>query len=366
MTKIKITNNQLFFLSAGYTCGSSIIVASASIATLAKQDAWISALITAPIGVILIYANCYLMSLYPGKTYVQIIQLVFGKWIGFFISIGFISLALISIPQVTWYLGNFFTTAIMPETPAYVINLLFIISVAIGLLYGLETMARSSEILVYIMSVVFLLSMILVLPNAKIDNLLPILEKGMTPVLKGAYKLSSYATLPFIFMFIIYPVNVYNDKKSRTSLILGHLWGMFLIFIAVIMCILVLGSNITSRSMFPVYLLAKEINIGTILNRLEILITGIWIITLFFRVGIYYYSSAIVISELLKLNDYKKIIIPLGFLSLVFSDIVYPDVFYEIAWDSTVWVAYSTTFGAILPIALLLISIIKKPFIKNT
>lgn len=81
--------------------------------------------------------------------------------------------------------------------------------------------------------------------------------------------------------------------------------------------------------------------------------------------GIYYYSSVILISELLKLTDFKKIIIPLGFLSLVFTDIVYPDVFYEIKWDATVWVAYITTFGVILPIALFLVSLIKKLFIKT-
>lgn len=131
------------------------------------------------------------------------------------------------------------------------------------------------------------------------------------------------------------------------------------------MCILVLGSTITSRSAFPAYLLAKEINIGTVLNRLEIIIIFIWNIALFFRMGIYYYSSVILISELLKLTDFKKIIIPLGFLSLVFTDIVYPDVFYEIKWDATVWVAYITTFGVILPIALLLVSLIKKLFIKT-
>ncbi len=198
MEKIRITNNQLLCLSAIYTCGSSIVVAP-SITSIAKQDAWISALILPSIGVFLIFLNSFLMSLYPGKTYIQIIQIVFGKWIGFLLSIGLLSVALISIPQVTWYVGSFFTTAIMPETPAYVINLLFIISVAIGLLYGLETVARSSEILVYIMSALFLLSMILVLPNAKFDNLLPILEKGIVPILKGAYKLSSYSTLPFIF-----------------------------------------------------------------------------------------------------------------------------------------------------------------------
>lgn len=365
MEKIKITNHQLFSLSVNYTCGSSTIVASASIATLAKQDAWISGLIVPIVGVILIYINCYLMSLYKGKTYIQIIQLVFGKWIGFFISIGLLSVALISIPQVTWYVGDFFTTTIMPETPAYVINLIFIISIAIGLLYGLETMARSAELLVYIMSVMFLLSMIFVLPNAKTDNLFPILENGVIPVSKGVYKLSSYAAFPFIFMFTIYPVNIYNDKKARTSLILGHLWGLFLIFITIIMCILVLGSTITSRSMFPVYLLSKEINLGIILNRLEILITGIWTITLFFRIGIYYYSSLTIISELFDLSNYKKIVIPLGFLSLVFSQVVYPNVAYEIDWDGTVWVVYSTIFAVILPVTLLLISIVKKWLFHN-
>lgn len=365
MEKAKITNHQLFCLTANFTCGSSIIIASASIAKDAKQDAWISALIVPFIGLILLGINFYLTYLYPGKSYVQIIQLVFGKWIGFLLSLFLLSVALLNIPQVTWYIGNFFTTTIMTETPAYVINLLFIISIVIGLLYGLETIARSSEILLYIMSVIFIISMILVLPNAKMNNLLPILENGIAPILKGANNLSSFATFPLIFMFIIYPVNTYNDKKTRTSLVLGYLWGMFLIFIAIIMCIFVLGSTITSRSLFPVYLLAKEINIGTILNRLEILITIIWIITLFYRIVIYFYSLVAIISELLKLSDHKKIIIPLGFLCLILTEIVYPDVVYQINWDEKVWVVYSTAFAVVLPMSILLVSLFKKLFGLN-
>lgn len=362
MDNDKITNHQLFSTMANFVCGTSMIISSAPLAAIAKHDAWISALILPILGVPLILTNFYIMNLYPGKTYMQIIQLVFGKWIGLFVYVNLLFVAFLAAPQVLWYVGDFFTTTFMPETPSYAINLLFIVALTIGLHYGLETLLRSAGFFIYIVSGVFLLSMIFVLPNARIENLQPIFEKGIIPVLKGTHNLASFTTFPLIFMFTIFPLNIYYDKKAKKYMILGYLWGLFLVFISIMMCILVLGSNITASSMFPVYNLVKEINLGVVLNRLEALITGVWVITLFFKVAYYFYSSINGISQLLKLSDHKRIIIPIGFLILLFSGIVYPDAIYEMKWDSIVWVLYISTFGFILPILLLSISIIKKLF----
>lgn len=359
INKTRITNHQLFSLTANYSCGTSIIVVSASLAGIAKQDAWICTILTPLFGLFFVWMYYYLASLYPNKSYVDIICSVFGKWCGSFISAAFVFICLLDVPQITWYVGNFIKTQSLINTPIYAVNTIIIIALVIGALYGIEAIARASEIFVYIVSFMFILSLMLVSPNAKFENLLPVLEKGITPALKGSVLLSSYNTWPLIVLNMIYPLNVSNIKNARKPLFIGYLWGSFIILMYNIMSILVLGSNIAANSAFPTYLLAKEINFGIVFTRMEAIISSSWIITLFFKALLYFYGGIIGISQLLGLKDYRKIVLPLGLISIVLSNIVYPNSIYEAEWDGTTWVLWIGTFAVVLPIVILIISIIK-------
>jgi len=360
MGKARITNHQLFSLEASSTCGSAILVISSSAASIAKQDSWISILLMIVLGLLDIWLICFLWSHYPNMTYAEILKDIYGKWIGsIFISI-FVFFCLVSSSQVLWYVGNFINVQAMPETPEYFINMVFIAAVVIALLYGIEVIVRSYEIFIYLISFLFVVSMIMVLPNAKIDYLLPVFEKGIAPTLKGTFLLSTYIVFPAILLLIIFPVNAANTLKAKISFVKGYLWGGFLLFISIFVSILVLGSTMTENSQFPVYRLAKEINLGTVFTRMEFVVAAVWIITLLSKEILYFYAGIMSLSQLLKLKDHKKIILPLGLIVLTLSGVVYPDVIYQASWDTYVWPAYSLTFFLVLPLTMLVGYYIKK------
>lgn len=359
MDKVRITSHQLIALTANYACGTSIIIVSAGLAGIAKQDAWICAILTPSFGLFFIWMYNYIAVLYPGKSYVDIIYAVFGKIFGSFISAVFVFFCLLDVPQITWYVGNFITTQSLVNTPIYAINTIILIALVMGLLYGIEAIAHASEIFAYVVTFMLILGLMMVSPNAKVENLLPVFEKGVTPVLKGAILLSSYTTWPLIIFNMIYPLNVKNMNGARKSLFIGYLWGSFIIFMCNGMSILVLGSDTAANLAFPTYVLAKEINVGVVFTRMEAIISAAWIITLFFKALLYFYGGVIGISQLLGLKDYKRIVLPLGLIFVVFSNVVYPNSTYEAEWDSTTWVLWIGTFAVVLPIIILIISIIK-------
>ena len=193
------------------------------------------------------------------------------------------------------------------------------------------------------------------IPNIKIENLLPIFEEGVTPALKGVFHLSSYMTWPLIVLLFIYPININDTLKARHSLFFGYLFGAGINFICTTMSIMVLGAAITAKSNYPTYLLAKEIDVGTI-SRIEGIVAGAWILSEFIKTILYYYAGVIGLSQLLGLNDYKRMVLPLSLVMLVVSGIVYPDIAYQSTWDNIIWIPFITTFGAVLPIVLLLVS----------
>ena len=53
----------------------------------AKQDAWISYLLAAILGTLIVFVSSKAALLYPGKTLIEYSKLIFGKWLGILIVI---------------------------------------------------------------------------------------------------------------------------------------------------------------------------------------------------------------------------------------------------------------------------------------
>ena len=364
MNKTQISNHQLFALTANFAIGAAVISLSSSIAELAKQDAWISALITPLVGLPLLWLYFYLGKLYPGKTLIDMIKSAFEKWVGWIISAFFvIFVCFLDAQQVTFYIGKFIKAEYMTETPLYAVNLLLVIGLVIGLLYGLEAIARSAEVFLVLVTVLMAFALLLSLKDINPENLLPIFEEGITPALKGSLVLSSYMTWPCVILLMIYPASTDGTLKTRNSLFLGYLLGAAVNLMCTIITIMVLGSTITAKSDYPTYLAAKEIRVG-IITRIEAIVSFSWIATEFIRTILYFYAGTIGLCQLFKIKNDKRIIIPLGLVILIYSGIVYPDAEYQAKWDSITWVPFIASFGAILPILILIISKIKKRMIS--
>lgn len=364
MNKAKITSHQLFSLSATGSIGGSVFIISSLVANIAKQDAWITAVFMPILGIPVIAMYCFIGSQYPNMTLVGILKKVLGKWLGIIIAIGYMLFYLTTAFRIPWYMGNFITTNAMPETPAYVINLVLIVVIITSLLYGIESIARASEILIYIVLILFFLSIIFVLPNAKIENLQPILENGIVPVLKATVFLTCLTTFSLVTLMMIYPISVTKISDAQKSIFKGYFVSGCVIFITIIVSIMVLGASITSKTQYPTYLLGKEIDMGVIFTRLEFIITAVWIVTQSLIGILFSYAGITVFSEILGLKDYKKIVAPFGIIMLVFSQIMIPNPSYQANWTIFASTPYIITYGLVIPVVLLLVFLIKKWIFK--
>lgn len=367
MEKIKISNHQLMAIVAAFVCGSSTLAVSAGVVGTAGQDAWLTVIFATLTGLPVIWMHLTLGARYPDKTFLELFPLLLGKWAGGLVSILYIFVALVSAVQVVWYVGDFFATQYMSGTPFMAINLMFILVVVIAMLYGLESIARASEIFFYVIFGVFFLSAFMTFPKAHPENLFPVLEKGAVPVLKAALPLLSYTVFPMVLLNMVYPVNLNlsEPKKTNQAFYRGYFLGMSIVLVAIGMCVMVLGNTITANSRFPVFLLTKEIDVGVFVSRMEALIVIVWLITIFNRTLFYFYMGTIGLAKLLKLDDYRRIVLPLGLLMTIYSDFIYKNVSYEIRWDSQVWVPHILVFGLILPVMLFIVALFRKKQAKR-
>lgn len=360
MTMTKISDRQFRILVILFTVGSTILITPATLAKNAKQDAWIVPLISMAIGVLNIWLFTTVAYLYPEKTFIGCLEALLGKWLGKVVGLMFAFWGFITSAALVWYVGNFVTSQFMPETPEFVTNLLFVIIIIFAIRLGIETIAHAAEILMPWIIVLFIAVVILLLPEVKFENLLPVLENGIKPIIKATVVHSSILTHPLIALLIFFPCSVTRTKKTNREFYIGYLIGGSMIFLTSLFTILVLGSDITSISQFPSFLLAKKISIGNILERMEGIFAVIWIVTIFFRTIFYLYAGFTGFSQVLGLKDYKYISLPAGLILVVLLLIVYPNPAYASEWNTTTWIPFVGTFALILPLVLLMVAVFRK------
>jgi spore germination protein KB len=149
-----ITNHQLFTFTALSTLGGSILVVSSIVTGIARQNAWISVLVTMVFGLAMMWLYCFLASRYEGLTLIGLAEKIFGKWIGKIVAVGYFAYIFITAYDIPWYIGSFHSN-IKHETPVAVLIVLFYTALAIAVHYGIETIARASEIFFHFNNGVF-------------------------------------------------------------------------------------------------------------------------------------------------------------------------------------------------------------------
>jgi spore germination protein KB len=87
---------------------------------------------------------------------------------------------------------------------------------------------------------------------------------------------------------------------------------------------------------------------------------GMWMITIYFKLVLYFYASVLGFTQILDIKDYRPFTLPLGMIAIVLSLVIYPNVVYQQEWDTKTANAYSLTVGLFLPLVMLLVATIRK------
>ena len=121
----------------------------------------------------------------------------------------------------------------------------------------------------------------------------------------------------------------------------------------------VLG-NIVSIHLLPSYQVARIINVGEFITRMEILIALLLLFNEFVKICIMYYTTVLSIAQFFKLRSYKPLVIPVGIISIVLSIIMFDSPAEHANFAATIYVIYVIPVIIIFPIISLIIASIRK------
>ncbi|PID23238.1 spore gernimation protein [Sporosarcina sp. P3] len=365
MHNVKINSYQFLVLVIFFTVGTGILIVPSALAAEAKQDAWIAAIVGIGIGLLVIWLFTTIASWFPGLTYIQITEKIFGKWIGKIVSILFVSMATYYTSSLLYYSATFVTTNMMPNTPSVALHILMIGIVVMGIRLGIETIARSAEILIVVFVVLFLILTVFISPQIKFENLQPVYEVGTKMIFQSSIYFVTSSSVNAIVLLMIFPAFINNMKHAKKSFIIGHLIGGIFILMLTFLCVAVLGAEDTARQIYPGYELAKRISVGDFVQRIEGFMGSLWFIALYFKTVLYFYASVLGITQILHLKDYRSLTLPLGMFTVILALVIYSNVVYQKLVEQTIEIFFSALIGLFFPLLLAIVYAFRKNKFKK-
>jgi spore germination protein KB len=365
LEKGKIGAGQFMKLVILFNMGSSILLTPNILTSVAKQDAWIASILGMGIGLLLVWIYNILGSQFPQMTLVEYSQKILGKWAGKAVSLMFFIFTFTLSALVLRNIGDFMESAVFPETPIKAIHIIFLLILTIGVRYGLENIARTSEILFPWAIILFIIFVFLLSPQVKIENLEPILSKGIKPVLQATVTYIGFPFLELILFLMIFPY-VNRKEEARKAFFIGTFIGSTVLTILTTLAILTLGSEEAASNLYASFEMAKKIDIAEIIQRVESIIAVIWFITIYFKLSVCFYVSVLCFAQTFEFNNYRVLTLPMGMILVIYSIIITPNVGYLISFNEKIWTPFALTYGLFLPLFLLGVNLLKKRFSRSS
>jgi spore germination protein KB len=342
MDNMHLTKRQATLWFILFQVGSAFLLLPAELAKVAKQDAWISVIISVGLFLLCVLIYAAIANQLQGKTMREYMTALLGKWLGSAVMCVFIvCVPLLIFIMTLRNLGDFITTSIMPDTPIEVIYVFMLIAVYCIVRAGLTVIGRSVEILFFVLPVLYVLNVMTLLPSAKFTNLLPVLEYGWRPVALAAFPLFGFPYLECV-VFLYFVSFMDQSRQWHKAIIHSTLISGSMYLAMIIITTAVLSADVVSNVTFASYFVVRTISIADFVERFEILVT------LFFRLSLLLFVVVYGLGEVFRLQDTKSILIPILLISLVMSYWIWPNTTYIIQFIK-VYPWYAMVFGIIGP-----------------
>ncbi|MCA0754214.1 spore germination protein [Paenibacillus sp. N4] len=358
--KQTISHFQIGLLFYVFMTGSSIINVPGALIGKAGNGAWISLLVSGTAGFCILSMLLHLHRRFPGLSYVEYSRKLIGNTLTVLLSIITLSFLFQMQAAIVLDVGIFMISSMMRETPMYAFTLSIFLIAALTARAGIEIMIRMFTIIVF--STAFLLAAIYVLaiPDYHVSFLLPVLPKGIKPVLSGAYFTFGFPYSEVFLFGMLLPFVIKGPvKKLSKTMMLSFVMNVVVLCITTVCVIMVFGAHAADRP-YALFAMARIVEFLEIIERIESVIGMSLILGSYMKATITLYVLSLFISQVFKLKSNKAIILPLALFGSLMGLVNYDG---ATQWINMVTVIHPVWAGLafVMPLSLLtVVSLFRK------
>ncbi len=287
--------------------GTAILFLPRILIEKSGRDAWLTGLILLVFGLLVSILYTLLIRRMKTSNFIEFNKKTVGKFLTFPLAINltayFIMISGIVVRQTAEVMvANYFSL-----TPLWFINITLILAAAVFVYYGLETMARSAEILFYLLLFIFLSVLFLLVDELNPQYIQPVLGKGIKPVIKGLFP--GLIFFSEIFIILIWAPNLKKRNKVYKSLIAGTLIAGLIFIILIYFSITFFGVALADELTLPLVTMVSYVSKLGIFERLDPLIIFFWVGAGLGKAIYFLYGAVYTLHKLFNFNNYYLIII---------------------------------------------------------
>ena len=195
-------------------------------------------------------------------------------------------------------------------------------------------------------------------PQSGAQQYKTVLGQGYLDPFKGFIAVLTYPYCELCIFMMLLPYTEQRPHLKRDFLLMGMIGGLMLTLI-LSMCLLIMGPFMTQHYWFTSFNLSRLINIGNFLQRIEAIMASVWVIAVFFKSVLFFYSFVLALAHLFRLSSYRNLIFPAALLILACSILIAPNETFYLKVIIPYWIDWDLTCGIFLPLLLILIHHLK-------
>ncbi len=350
----KIGKFELLTMVLMFGMGSSMLMASGGVG---EHEAWLAMLMATGESLLFALVFMTLAGRFPGKTMIEINDIVYGPYLGKAVSAVFL-----------WYLLHFaslilksytdsFLISFLTDTPSLVIAIALILICALATRQGLEVIARCSQALLPLVMLMYTVWTIVAFPRLDWGNSLPLVDIALTRLLWDANSLTAFFFADLVCLLMIVP-SMKEAGPAKSAIYIGIMLSGVLSSLALFIDSGILGP-IAGTSLFPTLEVSKLINIPLIEVPMDLLLFVVFIPAGFIRIAIYLYGIVLGLAQLLKGRSYRVLTWPVAILVLLLSMLNFTSLSEEVDFIRIGAPLYKLPVALGIPLVSLLLALIR-------
>jgi spore germination protein KB len=356
MQKESITQQQASCILVMFIFGSTLVF---GVGTEVGRDIWISLTLTIAmiIPAVLIYAR--IIRLFPGKNLFELVEELFGSAFGKVLTCVFVWYAIHLAASVLRNFTDFIQVTALPDTPQLPVAVLLLAVIVYLTKCGMEVFGKWALVTFIIICVIIPITVVLSVPSMKWSNLLPIMDNEWGDILTATYQQFS---LPFgeVVLFL----GVANSLRRENSPYKAYLYGILcagaISIVILLRNITVLGPAMMESVYYPAFVAGRIINPSEFFARMESVIAMNYLFAGITKMSFCIFVAAKGMTRLFNLQDYKKLLIPVCLLCLMFSLISYNSVTHLFDFVKNYYPIYVIPFQILIPLLIWITAEIKR------
>lgn len=273
--------------------------------------AWLQAIYNALI-VVLIFAVTWALQK-GNKNIIHLAEMSGGKTLKIIVGVVVFVVLIINFMPIIRIFPETVKVVLLQDFNVNLIIAVFLVAIGIGAYIGLESIARINYMFMPIAGIVFALFLLLLIPNYRPYNLMPLFGEGYKNIfVSGFHSISLFSDILLLNILLPHCKNSETAKKSG--------WKAIIISATIAVVILVSYCMIypfpaSKEFMIPVYQLARVIHISSFFSRFEAIFQFVWSILILLYSATYIYALCYVFAITFNLKHHKPLVFPITLIS---------------------------------------------------